>query len=77
MTALEIKTNFHNLIDSIEDNELLSQFYEIMRIKRNSKDGEIWKLLSEKEREELFLSDSESNNEANLISNEEVKKKYI
>lgn len=77
MTTLEIKTSFHNLIDSIEDNELLSQFYEIMRIKRASKDDGVWKLLTEKEREELLLSNSESNNEANLISNEEVKKKYL
>jgi hypothetical protein len=77
MTVLEIKTNFHNLIDSIDDNELLSQFYEIMRIKRNSKVGEVWKFLSEKERAELLLSESESKNEANLLSNEDVKMKYL
>lgn len=77
MTVLEVKNNFHSLIDSINDNELLSQFYEIMSIKRDSKVGEVWKLLSPKERKELLLSQSESNIEANLISNEDVKKKYL
>jgi len=76
MTVLEIKNSFHSLIDSINDNELLSQFYEIMSIKRDSKVGEVWKLLSLKERKELLLSESESNIEANLTSNEDVRKKY-
>ena len=77
MTVLEIKNNFHSLIDSIDDNELLSQFYEIMSIKRDSKVSQTWNLFTEEERKELLLSESESNDITNLISNEEVKQKYL
>jgi len=48
-----------------------------MSIKKDSKVGEIWKLLSAKERKELLLSEFKSDSRANLISNDEVKQKYL
>ncbi len=76
MTTLEIKNNFHQLIDSIENENLLRKFYELMLRKRASKDGILWNKLSDEEREELLSANEESENPDNLISHNEIKKKY-
>lgn len=76
MTTLELKNNFHHLIDSIEDENLLQQFYELMLRKRASKDGRLWAKLSKDEIEELLLANEESENPDNIILHEEMKKKY-
>jgi hypothetical protein len=49
MTTLELKNNFHHLIDSIENENLLQEFYELMLRKRSSKDGRLWAMLSKDE----------------------------
>ena len=76
MTTLELKNNFHHLIDSIENENLLQEFYELMLRKRASKDGRLWAMLSKDEIEELLLANDESENPENLIPHEEMKKKY-
>jgi hypothetical protein len=76
MTTLELKNNFHHLIDSIENENLLQEFYELMLRKRASKDGKLWAMLSKDEIEELLLANEESENPDNLISHEDMKKKY-
>ena len=76
MTAIELKNNFHHLIDSIENENLLQEFYELMLRKKASKDGRLWAMLSKDEIEELLLAIEESENSDNLIPHEEMKKKY-
>jgi hypothetical protein len=76
MTTLELKNNFHHLIDSIENENLLKTFYELMLRKRASKDGRLWSMLSTDEIEELLTANEESENPDNLIPHEEMKKKY-
>ena len=76
MTTLELKNNFHHLIDSIENENLLKEFYELMLRKKASKDGRLWTMLSKDEIEELLKANEESENPDNLISHEEMKKKY-
>jgi len=76
MTTIELKTNFHQLIDSIEDKNLLQQFFELMSRKRKLKDGELWKKQSQEEIEELLMANEDGENPDNLISHEEVKKGY-
>ncbi len=76
MTTLELKNNFHHLIDSIENKNLLQEFYELMLRKKASKDGRLWAMLSKDEIEELLLANEESENSDNLISHEEMKEKY-
>ncbi|MBN1199762.1 MAG: hypothetical protein JXA23_10455 [Bacteroidales bacterium] len=76
MTTLEIKNNFHLLIDSIENENLLRKFYELMLRKRALKDGILWNKLSDEERDELLLANEESENPDHLISHDEIKKKY-
>ena len=76
MTTLELKNNFHHLIDSIENENLLRKFYELMLRKRASKDGMLWSKLSEDEINELLKAIEESENPDNLIPHDEMKKKY-
>jgi hypothetical protein len=76
MTAIELKNNFHHLIDSIDNENLLQQFYELMLRKRGLKDGKLWNNLSKDEIEELLLANEESENPDNLIFHDDAKKKY-
>jgi len=76
MTTLELKYNFHKLIDSIENESLLEKFYELMLRNRSSKDGALWGSLSKDEVDELLASNEEVENPDNQISHEEMRNKY-
>ena len=76
MTAIELKNNFHNLIDSIDNENLLREFYELMLRKRTSNDGRLWAMLSADEITELLAANQESEDSENLIPHEEMKKQY-
>lgn len=76
MTTLELKNNFHHLIDSIENENILQKFYELMLRKRSTKDGMLWGRLSKDEIDELLLVNEECENSKDLIPNENIKQKY-
>jgi hypothetical protein len=76
MTTLELKNNFHQLIDSIENENLLQKFYELMLRKRSIRDGALWAKLTQEEVDELLLANEESNDPKNLLPHDEMKKKY-
>ena len=76
MNTLELKKNFHDLIDSIENESLLSKFYDLIKKRISSKEGQLWDKLSLQEQEELLQAFEESNEPYNLISHEEMKKKH-
>jgi len=76
MTTLELKNNFHQLIDSIENENLLEKFYELMLRKRYSKDGVLWSKLSKDEIDELLASNEEVENPDYQVSHDEMRKKY-
>lgn len=76
MTTIEIRKNFHSLIDSIDNENLLLFFYDMMKRKSSSKEGQIWNKLSRDQKEELMLSNKESEDPMNLISHEEMKNKH-
>lgn len=68
---MKIKDDFHHLIDTIEDEQLLKSYYQLL--KNNNAEGHLWNALSEEQKKELLLAYDESFDEANLISHEEVK----
>jgi len=76
MTTIEIRKNFHSLIDSIDNENILLFFYDLMKRKSNSKEGQIWNQLSNDSKKELLLSVHESENPDNLISHEDLKNKH-
>jgi len=76
MTTIEIRKNFHSLIDSIDNENILLFFYDLMKRKSTSKEGQIWNRLSNDQKQELLLSAQESENPDNLISHEDLKNKH-
>ncbi len=76
MNTLELKKDFHNLIDSIDNESLLSDFYILIKRRILGNEGNLWKGLTKKEQEELNLAFNESENLENLISHEDMKKKH-
>lgn len=62
MNAIEIKKNFHQLIDSIENENLLISFYELMKKRNATQEGQLWNSLTKPEQDELLLALEESDN---------------
>lgn len=76
MDKLELKKNFHTLIDSIENESLSQSFYDLIRSKTDSTNGQIWGRLDKNEQEELLIAFEESENPNNLVDNSSMKKKH-
>ena len=76
MTTIELKNNFHQLIDSIENENLLLKFYELMRNRSISKEGNLWSRLSKEEQDDLLMAFNESDKEENLIKQNEMMNKH-
>ncbi len=76
MNTLELKKDFHNLIDSIENENLLSTFYDLLKKRISGREGQLWKSLTREEQEELNMAFEESENSENLINHAEMKKKH-
>ena len=76
MTTIELKSNFHKLIDNIDNDNVLSKFYDILSRVKESKEGLLWDRLSPGEQEELIIIEKERHNPANLIHHSEMIKKH-
>ena len=76
MSTIEIRDNFHKLIDNISNDRILSKFYSILERVSKTKDGQLWDRLTEEERRDLLLIDNESDNGNNLISHTKIQEKH-
>lgn len=76
MNTIELKQNFHQLIDSIDNKKLLLNFYDLIKKRSSAKEGQLWDKLSQQEQEELLISLEESKNPDNLTDHEDMKKKF-
>lgn len=76
MNVLEIKTNFHHLIDRINNEQLLIKLYHIMEQASLTADGQLWSSLSEDEQIELLKIEKEVQSDSDLISNEQMQSKH-
>lgn len=76
MNTIELKNNLHHLIDSINNDHLLSRFYALIVSIKEYPESKLWSRLSTEEREELLLSDIESGDPENLIPHTEIEKKH-
>ena len=75
MTTIEIKSNFHKLIDSIDNDIILQSFYKILSGVTDSHEGILWNSLTNEKQEELFQIEKDSYNSSNLISHSKMLKK--
>lgn len=76
MDTLQIKGNFHTLIDRIDNAKLLSKFYSILEQANNNLEGQLWNKLTLKEQNKLVEIDKETDNEENLIDHSVILEKY-
>lgn len=76
MNTIELKQSFHHLIDSIDNENLLINFYDLIKKRSSAKEGQLWNKLTDQEQKELLLSLEESKNPENLIDHEGMKTKH-
>ncbi|MDI6804618.1 MAG: hypothetical protein QME58_12370 [Bacteroidota bacterium] len=73
MSINEIKSNFHSLIDEIENEKALSQVYELLKSFLLQKKGvDFWDLFTDEQKKELELAWEDSEHAANLTGNNTV-----
>jgi hypothetical protein len=73
---MNIKEDFHHLIETIDDEQLLKGYYQLIQQLNNNQTGNLWKNLSETEKQELLLAYDESFEEKNLLSHEQMKQQH-
>ena len=76
MSLNTLKYEFHQLIDTIQDKDLLQQFLEAMQYSTSQKEGTLWRSLTENQQEKVMLSYEESLDKDKLIPLDEVAKKH-
>jgi hypothetical protein len=76
MNLTELKSGLHYFIDQINSTELLGEYYNEMNNLVEATNSSIWGTLSDKQKKEVLLSFEESEDENNLIDNDEVMVKY-
>ncbi|WP_184546319.1 hypothetical protein [Mucilaginibacter sp. FT3.2] len=75
MKLAELKSDFHSLIDQINDLELLSQFYDVISQSVNT-DNSDWQSLSARQQQELLDAFEASEDENNLVPLSVIEAKY-
>lgn len=76
MKHSDIRNSFHKLIDEIDNERLLMKFYDLLIKSMDQKEGELWNQLSDEQKNEVLIAESESNYNKNLIDHETQKAKH-
>lgn len=75
MNTLDLKSNLHNLIDSIQEDVVLEALQDVIQSFIKKEEPELWKSLSEAEKN--AIEEGLTQAEAGLVvSHKEVKSKY-
>jgi hypothetical protein len=69
MSAPELKSNIHKIVDSIESEQLLQSVYDFL--KSREKTSRIWDSLTTEQQQEVMLAYEESEDESNLIDRDQ------
>jgi hypothetical protein len=70
-----LKSEFHELIDQINDPEILTQFYDAINRSITS-DSSLWQSLSKEQQQEVLIAYEESDDESNLVSLSAIRSKF-
>jgi len=76
MMQSDIRKSLHQLIDEIDNDQLLMKFYDLLLKSKVQKEGDLWNQLSDEQRKELLISESESKYKEKLIDHEKQKAKH-
>ena len=72
MGTMELKTNIHKIVDSIESEQLLKTIYDFLKIRETSTSNPSWNSLTEEQKREVLLAFDESEDENNLVDPKSV-----
>lgn len=72
MGTAELRSNLHKMVDKIEDERLLRAIYSFLNAKENSEAGQMWSSLNEEQKREVLRAYDESEDDSNLISDDDV-----
>lgn len=73
---MKIKDDFHHLIDSIEDEQLLQRYYQLIQKINDDKNGQLWNGLNDEEKNDILVAYEESFDSDNLVSHDQIKKQH-
>ena len=76
MQVLELKSNIHQIIDTLDNELLLQTLYDFLKQKETEKDGLIWSTLNEAQKQEVLLAFEESEDAENLVDAKVVFKNF-
>ncbi len=76
MKHSDIRTSLHQLIDEIDNDRLLMKFYDLLVKSKVQKEGDLWNQLSDEQRDEVLIAESESYYKKKLIDQEKQKAKH-
>jgi hypothetical protein len=76
MMQSDIRKSLHQLIDEIENDQLLIKLYDLLSKSKDQNEGDLWNQLSNEQRKELLISESESKYKENLVDHEKQKAKH-
>jgi hypothetical protein len=72
MGIVDLKSNLHKIIDGIEDEQLLHAIFSFLEKRENTKEGLLWKQLTDEQKKELLQAYEDSEDEANLIDDKDI-----
>ena len=76
MKQSDVRTNLHQLIDEIDNDRLLIKFYDLLLKSKVQKEGDLWNQLSDEQRNEVLIAESESHYKKNLLDHETQNDKH-
>lgn len=60
------------MVDRIEDERLLGAIFSFLNAREHSQEGQVWQSLTEKQKSEVLLAYDESEEDSNLISDDDA-----
>jgi len=72
METIDLRSNIHKIVDGIRSEQSLQKLYDFLKVWDTNKHDQLWDSLTEKQKQEVLLAYSESENEDDLIARENV-----
>lgn len=72
MGTMELKSDLHKIIDRIQSEQLLRSLHEFLKVREGNHPGKLWNSLTETQKQAVFSSYEESEEEDNLLDRDKV-----
>ncbi len=73
---MKVKERFHKLIDTINDEEMLRAYFDLISQLKTQETGQLYQKLTKEQKLELNLSYNESFDSVNLLTHKEVESQH-